>query len=284
MRVGPNFVFASSFAALLAMSSPSVAQQGTYVSVEGGFACTTGKTILEPAPGSKLGDDGCGGRGTIELGRTGVPVFAFFDHWAVRARISKSKDSESYIVAGSGVDASLTDKRFVFDAELGARLPFSPLGFLGLNGTTRATVGVRYVDWQGDTFAQGVSGPALGLTEQFTYDTSGWGARIGLRSNLVLNSHWMIESNSGLSLLDGRSKLRATINGVFAGEARTNGTVWSFDSSTMLSYKLNGSDNGPVLSAGIASDYYFNQIPEATDKVKRFSWGPVARIRIPLGQ
>jgi hypothetical protein len=269
--------------ALTVGTQAASAQQGTYVSLEGGAACVTGKTIVEPAPGTKLGDDGCGGRGTIEFGRTGVPVLGLFDHWAIRARYSRSKDSEGYVAVGSGVDASFTDKRFVFDAELGARLPFSPFGFLGLVGTTRATVGLRYVDWQGDLLLVGVSGPALGLSDRTVVDTTGWGGRIGLRSNLILSSHWMIESNSGLSLLDGRGKTTFFANGVNLGSTKTSDTVWSFDSTTLLSYKLNGSDAGPVLSVGVASDYYFNQVPGADEKVKRFNMGPVVRYRMPLG-
>jgi hypothetical protein len=272
-------------AAALALGATAAgAQQGAYVTFEGGATCITGKTVLEPVPGTNLGDNGCGGRGTIEFGRTGAPLLGLFDHWAVRARYSRSKDDESYVVAGSGIDGSLTDKRFVLDAELGARLPFSPLGFLGFEGTTRATVGVRYVDWQGDAFALAVSGPLAGQSERFVFDTTGWGGRIGLRSNMILSERWMLESNSGLSVLDGRGKTTVFVNGVNFGSVKSSDTVWSFDSTTMLSYLLSGSNSGTVLSVGVSSDYYFNQVPGADEKVKRFSWGPVARIRVPLGQ
>ena len=56
---------AITIAALLIAGATCAAAQTAHVSIEGGLACMTGKTVAE-TNGVKLGDNGCGGRGAIE--------------------------------------------------------------------------------------------------------------------------------------------------------------------------------------------------------------------------
>jgi hypothetical protein len=260
----------------LAASATSAAAQNAYVAVEGGLACSTGKTVIEE-PGVKLGDNGCGGRGTIEVGRTGAQLFGILDHWALRGRLSETKDKSGFVDAGTGVDISFRERRTVLDAEVGAKTPFGMFG-----GVSRLTVGLRYGVWAGDLNSLAVSGPGVGDTAKVAFESAGFGPRIGLRSSIPLGTHWMYESAMGASALFSSGKARAFENGVLTDQTSRNGTVYSIDSVSLLSYKLNGTEAGSVISVGIASDYYFNQVPGSTEKVNRYSFGPVARFRMPL--
>jgi hypothetical protein len=288
MRIGPGLTTGVAALALggfalggLALSATSVAAQSAYVAVDGGLSCARGKTV-EDIGGAELGDDGCGGRGGIEVGRTGAPVFSVFDHWALRGRFSQTKDKESFVLGASGGDASFDERRTTLDAEIGARTPFSMFG-----GVSRVTLGLRFAGWDGDLKATATSGPDAGTVGQIKLETTGFGPRIGFRSSIPLGTHFMYESAMGLSALFSRTKGQMFENGVLMGDGSGSGTVFSFDSMSLLSYKLNGKDTGPVISIGIASDYYFNQVPTdssltSSDKVNRYSFGPVARFRMPL--
>ncbi len=246
--------------------------QNAYVAVEGGLSCITGKAIIDE-PGMKLGDNGCGGRGSIEVGRTGAPLFGILDHWALRGRLSETKDKLTYVDPATTVDATLRERRTVLDAEVGARTPFGLFG-----GVSRMTLGLRYAAWNGDMSATSVPG----TSEKFTFDTTGFGPRIGMRSSIPLGTHLMYESTMGASALFSRGTGKSFVNGVLVDSGSENGTVFSIDSLSLLSYKLNGAETGSVLSVGIASDYYFNQVPGSDPRVSRYSVGPVARFRMPL--
>jgi hypothetical protein len=260
----------------LVMGSGTVWAQSAHVSVEGGLACMNGKVIAEPG-GVKLGDNGCGGRGSIEVGRTGATVFGVLDHWALRGRLSQSRDKGSFVDAGDSFDVAFTERRTVLDAEVGAKTPFGMFG-----GVSRVTLGLRYASWKGELSEIVTAGPAIGDSLKTTFETSGFGPRIGLRSSIPLGTHWMFESAMGASALFSDSKLDINFNGTAFGAGSKRGTVYSIDSVSMLSYKLNGTENGSVISVGIASDYYFNQAPIAAERVNRYSFGPVARFRMPL--
>ncbi len=259
------------------MAAPVAAQTAAvHVSVEGGLACSRNKSVVAD-DFLKLGDRGCGGTGAVEIGKTGAPVFSIFDHWAVRGRYTTFDDAKTLVDGTDRVDVSFKDRRIVLDAEVGAKVPFGLFG-----GTTRATVGIRYANWQGDFHAVATAGAALGMTEAVRLETAGIGPRIGLRSSIPLGTHWMYESRFGLAALFSRHD---EVTGTFAAGRESN-VVYSIDSSSALSYKLTGSDAGPVASVGVYSEYWFNQIQlqDGADEYKRnrHSWGPFARVRVPL--
>ncbi len=254
------------------LAATSTWAQNTYIAVEGGLACSNGKTVMETAD-VKIGDNGCGGRGTIEVGRTGAQVYGILDHWALRGRLSDSKDRGSFVDGGAGVDVSFRERRTVLDAEVGAKTPFGMFG-----GVSRVTFGLRYGAWTGDVIAVST----MGDTRKNSFETSGFGPRIGMRSSIPLGTHWMYESVFGASALFSRGEGNKFENGVLTDATSSNGTVFSIDSLSLLSYKLNGTETGSVVSIGLASDYYFNQVPGESEKVNRYSFGPVARFRMPL--
>lgn len=263
-------------AASIAAMTAAHAQQGTYVVLEGGLACARNKAYVELA-GQKVGDNGCGGTGAIEFGRTGVPVLGYFDHWAIRGRTTSFKDDET---AGIRTD-TFKDKRLTLDAEVGAKAPWG--GFFG--GTSRITLGLRYAAWDGRYELSAPGGAPFSVVDDF--EARGFGPRIGLRSHIPLGSNWAIESQTGLAALFADHKFTNTTNGTVSPDTSRSRVVYSFESTTLLSYMPSGNLGGLVLSAGVTSEYAFRQI-NADDgtangiRQNRHSWGPVARVRIPL--
>jgi hypothetical protein len=266
-------------AATVSAGSAAVAQSGSgraHLSVEGGSACSNNEDFVANGFYS-IGSGGCGWTGAIELGRTGAPVFSLFDHWAVRARFTRFADDTSYINDSlRRVDIDLVDRRMVLDAEVGTKLPFALFG-----GTSRIVVGLRYARWTGDLSGRDTAGNS----ESFNYETSGLGPRLGLRSAIPLGTHFMLESQTGAAALFSTHEFSVTANGIALGSISQRHTTYSIDSSTALSYKLNGTEAGPVASVGLFSEYWFNQIEirgTATFDRNRHSWGPFARLRVPL--
>jgi hypothetical protein len=249
-----------------------------YLSVEGGLACSRNKSFLDFSPTDfKIGDNGCGGTGALEIGQTGRTVVGIFDHWALRGRLT-SFDDKLHAVFGPGpVDLKMTDKRFVLDAELGTKLP---LGLFG--GTSRLVVGLRYATWSAAVDFADLTGNAANIDA----DTSGFGPRIGLRSSIPLGTQFMYESQTGIAALFSRHKLRETVNGVAGLEMTGDKMVYSIDSSSALSYKFNDAPSSAVASVGLFSEYWFGQshVRDGADDFKRnrHSWGPFLRMRMPL--
>jgi hypothetical protein len=254
-------------AAMLAMGATHATAQGTFIALDGGANCTTGKAIID-AGNFKLGDNGCGGRGGVEVGRTGAQVYGIFDHWAIRGRFATTNDKAD----GGTFVISFPERRSTLDAEVGAKTPFGLFG-----GVSRVTLGLRYGAWQGKLFAtDGID--SVGTT----FDTAGFGPRIGMRSSIPLGNNFLFESMLGASALFSTGKGVTFENGVVTDSVSRRGTVYSIDSMSLLSYQLNGTTAGPVISVGIASDYNFNQVLALDNKLNRHSFGPVARFRMPL--
>lgn len=262
-------------AVAVALPTIAVAQAPTltHIAVEGGMACSRNTAYSELASGVdtvRIGNDGCGGTGALEIGRTGAAVFNVFDHWALRGRYTTFQDKGT---AGTAfpVSGKFTDSRFVLDAEVGAK--FNGISFFG--GTSRIVVGLRFASWSAnfDTV------DALGDTNRDRMETTGFGPRIGLRSTIPLGTRFMYESQSGFAALYGRH----SFDGAALDAARTS-TVFSIDTSSALSYKFSESETGPVVSVGLASEYWFNQsaVGNGTDRINRHSWGPFLRLRTPL--
>ncbi len=273
-----KFVVASSMLITLANSASAQVAAGSYGSVEGGIACSRNNSFLDLSnAGAKIGDNGCGGTGAIEVGGVGKTVVGVFDYWALRGRLTTFKDSEHAVVGPIFADFKMADRRVVLDAELGAKLPYSFMG-----GVSRVVVGVRYARWNA----------AIDITDSFGNSASvnasaaGVGPRIGLRSSIPLGHHFSYESQMGAAALFGRNKLSETDNGVPVYALQANTTVYNLDFSSAISYKFNDHAAGPVASLGVFSEYWFQQVAVNSFgedfKRNRHSWGPFLRVSVPM--
>jgi hypothetical protein len=247
-----------------------------HIAVEGGAACSRNKSFVD-INGIEVGDNGCAGTGAIEVGRTGSQVTGIFDHWAVRGRFTALLDKER--PSSLAVYGGFLDRRYVADAELGT--PVNLLNFFG--GTQRITVGVRFAHWRGNFLLDDNTGtPREALRgEMLTY---GAGPRVGLRTSVPLGPNFMYESQLGAAALYSHHGGRAfaSQNGALAGTAGFSNSdfVFNIDSSSALSYKLDGSETGRVLSVGLFSEFWFQQAKSDANSTNRHSWGPFVRFRM----
>jgi hypothetical protein len=317
---GAIFAFGSGQA--LAQSGPT---PNTYIAVDGAFPCLIGETAASRL-GYKLGESGCAPRLGVELGRTGAPTILGADLWVLRLQYGKSKDSEGVTFPTFATEDSFTDKRLTLDAELGWRMRMAWFGgthraTLGLrygywhgdlvvdNAPTAEATETPPVTLPIEPIGPRptVIGPTrpirprlvgLGLLQPVgiapsifseTISTHTLGMRFGWRSTIPLSSHWMIETNTGAAILVGRASRRFEASDLpEADEARRTGLMYSIDTTALLSYRLNGSDTGPIASLGVTAEAWLNQTANPSfaraNHFDRFSWGPIARLRVPLGQ
>jgi hypothetical protein len=251
-------------AALLA-AAPVAAQAPVTLAIDAAGACGALPKSYS-FDGNVFGldlQDGCGPRGAIELARTGAPLLGAFDHWAIRGSANAHEIKQTSL----GSDFVTKDRATIIDAEIGALLPWQ--GFFG--SISRVTLGVRYADYG----FEATQSPA-GLSRRF--ESSGFGPRIGMRSTLPLWNGFAIESQNGLSAVFTRKDFRqgATVE-------KGNDTVFMYDSTTALSWSATEVGKGLTLSLGVHSNYAFDQLStQALGDIRRFDWGPFARLRVPL--
>jgi hypothetical protein len=259
--------------------SAAHAQAPLQLTVDGGLACSKNRAIGQLDATTDVGVKGCGGTGGVELARTGAPVAGFFDHWALRGRFTQFDQSKTSAAGTAGL--SFDDERVVLDAELGRKIDL--FGRFLPGGTSRLTLGVRYAAWEGTRSRS--AGPAAGPLAEIgreTFETEGFGPRIGLRSSFPLAANWMVESRSGVAALFASHKREDVVGGIAVGRASSSNPVYSFESAMALTYLLRGTETGPALSVGYLSEYWFRQTDVDGFTRNRHSAGPFARVRVPL--
>jgi hypothetical protein len=209
-------------------------------------------------------------------------VVSVFDHWAIRGRYTAFDDDQRIFSGGNDVAASFTDRRFVLDAELG--LKFSgPLNLATLfGGTSRLVVGLRYAAWRGNLSASVLSGPDAGDSAAVRMDTVGAGPRIGMRSSIPIGQSFLWESRSGVAALYARHKASEVENGLVTDRAKDTNWVFSVETSSALTYKIDGVETGRLVSLGLFSEYWFHQTHIDDVKRNRHSWGPFLRVTLPM--
>jgi hypothetical protein len=237
-----------------------------FVDVEAGAACSNNRDVSSAVP--DLGDNGCGWTGAVAIGQFGKAIIGPFDYWSVRGRYTKFDDDSAAF--------SFADRRMVVDAEIGAKLGF---GFFG--GTSRVVGGIRFANYRGDF--GGMLGSGL-ITSDAKF--VGIGPRIGMVSSIPLGSSFRYDSQNGVAALFGRHEIAQSISGVETGTASGTGVVYSLESSSALTYLMGKA--GAEVSLGVRSEYWFGQskLEESatTNSINRnrHSWGPFARVRVPL--
>jgi hypothetical protein len=247
----------------MALAQAPSAQPGSSITLDGGAACTTGDKYTTLS-GARLGSGACGFSGAVRFDQTGVPLWLGFNNWGAGVRYHGVDQSKN-----AGLD-QLDERRYVIDLDA-----TRPLGFGLFGGTSALLVGLRYASYEADLVDAGVSGSA---------EFRGIGPRLGLAGSIPLGSNVRIDSRSSISALFGKHE--NVVPGI--ASQSFSSTVFVYESNLALTYVFTPGRNGPELSIGVRTEYWFDQLRTKDDaafnksNIDRNAIGPFARVKIPL--
>ena len=286
----------ASAGALLAMGAvPGEAQgvaPGTFVSLEGGAACTFGDEIgfpTGPIPGGNFnlvnnvsdlqtGNDRCGWTGRIGLGVQGQGVaFGIGDYMGlfVRHRDLKENSDEANLLVNArfGAGAYFPNYRGIIESEYDESqtvVDFEIGRDVGIGGASaRAIAGVRYARFTSDSLTTSGSLQNAGYVYAVTVDSGstfdGAGPRLGLSASVPLGEALSVLLSGSGSYLYGRRKAE-TETIVFSGiplsmrnsdmfEDGDNTWVFNIEGEAALSLLPFGAGNGQ-LDIGVRAELW----------------------------